>query len=604
MNIGTTTGGGFLIGSGTTWNYTGQINIISSSTHTVTTSGKTLNQLTINGAIVSLGGSLIVTNALTITSGTFSTTAANYTVTCSSLSSSNANTRTINLNASTVNITNNSGANGLDFTNQTNLTFTAGTSTIVFTGNTLFVGNTRSFYNVKLSGASAQVSTVGAFAITNNFILDANPSLTIGSAFTYANLDTSTSTGSQLIVIGLTYSLFSYGQNMGIVEVYAPSGTVTLQDNFTGTQIICLGGTVSTNNKTINATSLQITSIDASTRTLSLGSSVITISALIVEQINGGTSTIVPSTSQITINGDGGFLESDGTTLNLNRLTLSATTNVSGGVQITSSSGGSLPVTVADYMALTGYVTMDSVDGLTSITLTGALHLGGTPNLNISSNDGAQVAFNVSGTITPSTASLADINATGSTTPWNFFSSGAMMTDTGNNSGITFPAPGNIGTATGTSTVSGVGRALFSSVGTSAGISVVSGSARALVNSVGTAIGSSTVLGTTSNFSLATGTASGTSTVSGVAQARINSVGTSVGIATVSGVSPILMLATGTAIGSCIVQAQGNLISTQPSSTPTEFAENISTSTEFGLSINTAPSEYSEDIENPTEYVS
>jgi hypothetical protein len=81
------------------------------------------------------------------------------------LSSSNSNVRTITLGSSTVTLTN--SGNFVDFSTNTNLTFNAGTSTIVGTStsaNFLVGGATGSsgvnFYNVSFTGATAGLSTL------------------------------------------------------------------------------------------------------------------------------------------------------------------------------------------------------------------------------------------------------------------------------------------------------------------------------------------------------------------------------------------------------------------------------------------------------------
>jgi hypothetical protein len=84
-------------------------------------------------------------STLTVTNGTFDT--KGYNVTAAFLSSSNSNVREIKLGASTVTL---SGA--VTFTTSTNLTFDAGTSSIVNSVNgIIFNGGGQTFYDVSFT---------------------------------------------------------------------------------------------------------------------------------------------------------------------------------------------------------------------------------------------------------------------------------------------------------------------------------------------------------------------------------------------------------------------------------------------------------------------
>lgn len=462
-------------------------------------------------------------------------------------------------------------------------------------------------------------------------------SLTIGTGTTWSL------TGGVLFVGTSTNTVTTNGKSLATFEAYITGGgSVTLSDALAASNIAIVGGTLFTNGKTITADTIALQAIDSTNRTLNLGASVITAGSLFIDQNAGGTSTITPGTSQITLTADGGVLQSTGPTLTLNRLTLAATTNVSGGINVQDASGGgTLTLNCADYLALTGYVTWVDATGADTFAYTGALHLGGTPSLNFSTNDATQLTFVANGTITPGNATLADIIASGSGS-WNFSASGATIIDGGNNTGITFPTGGHVGTATGTATVSGIGIAAKLSVGSSTGSATASGVGLAAAFTVGSSTGVATVSGVAiggavgvgsatgiatvfgigiSNFA-STGTSTGSATVSGVGVKAILSVGSAIGIATVLGVGReqdlatatavgtatvlgfgnALIHATGTAIGTCSVQAQGNLIPAPPVPQPNEYGENILSPTEFAVPINTAPLEYGENIRKPIEY--
>ena len=136
-----------------------------------TTTGKTLNwgdkTSTRNINFDGIGGGWTLASAMsvgviTVTNGNFSTNG--FSVTALQLSSNNSNTRTINLGSSTVTLT---ISPPIVFTTTTNLTFNAGTSTIVSSVNApSFSGGGLTYYNVSFTSTGS-----GAVAIssTNTF---------------------------------------------------------------------------------------------------------------------------------------------------------------------------------------------------------------------------------------------------------------------------------------------------------------------------------------------------------------------------------------------------------------------------------------------------
>ena len=132
------------------------------NTQTITSAGKAIGPITVDtyGGTVQLADALnIGTSSLVVTNGTFTT--AGFAVTCGQLSSSNSNVRTINLGASTVTLS--SVGTFINFTTNNNLTFNAGTSTIVHSvtssgGITPFLGNF-TYYNLTLSNSSGGTLT-------------------------------------------------------------------------------------------------------------------------------------------------------------------------------------------------------------------------------------------------------------------------------------------------------------------------------------------------------------------------------------------------------------------------------------------------------------
>jgi len=153
--------GNWTNGSGTTLSGTAALTYSGRNTQTITSATRTFTQaLTVDsyGGSVELADALnIGTTALTVTNGTFDT--KNYNVTAQSLISSNSNVRTITLGSSTVTLSGTSSA--IDAGTITNLTFNAGTSSIVFSGassGTQLTSANLTFYDVSFTGTSGAIS--------------------------------------------------------------------------------------------------------------------------------------------------------------------------------------------------------------------------------------------------------------------------------------------------------------------------------------------------------------------------------------------------------------------------------------------------------------
>jgi hypothetical protein len=174
-----------------------------SSTNTITTNGKTMPPMIINGidSTFNLGSTLTSSGALQVLAGTLDTTASNYAITCTSLDSSvGTNTRAINLNGSTVTV---SGTAGVTL-NEVNLTFTPGTSQLTLNNTTstvLSVIGSEAFYDVSLTGGAPLVTIVGTN--TYNNLTFANGS-TVPSVVTITGNQTVTGTLSNTSTNALT----------------------------------------------------------------------------------------------------------------------------------------------------------------------------------------------------------------------------------------------------------------------------------------------------------------------------------------------------------------------------------------------------------------
>ncbi len=154
----------YTIGNATTsaWNLVST----SGTQQSITTNGKTLPSINLNGA----GSSYVLADAvngagnITLNAGTFNT--ANFAITCASLNLGNATARTITLGSSTITVT--AASNAFSLTAITNLTVTANTATIVSTAvftssNTMFAVS-----NMNWNGLSFTANGGGAAAFVTN----------------------------------------------------------------------------------------------------------------------------------------------------------------------------------------------------------------------------------------------------------------------------------------------------------------------------------------------------------------------------------------------------------------------------------------------------
>ena len=131
---------------------------------TFTNGGVAVSIITINNANIelSLGAALVQVGSLSLVAGTFTTN--NYNYTGLQFNSSNSNTRTINLGSSTVTL---SGGTAITLTTSTNLTFNAGTSSIVCSNlSVTFGASGQTFNNVSFTttgGTAHQIQGANTF---------------------------------------------------------------------------------------------------------------------------------------------------------------------------------------------------------------------------------------------------------------------------------------------------------------------------------------------------------------------------------------------------------------------------------------------------------
>jgi hypothetical protein len=155
--------GNWTFGSGITISGAQTLTFSGRNTQVITSAGKTFSWgITIDsyGGTVELADALnIGANTLFVFNGTFDT--KGYNVTAANLSSSDTSVREIKFGASTVTLV---GASTVSFNTSTNLTFDAGTSSLVCSASTVDVnGGNQTFYNVSFtSTATGTHNIIGA----------------------------------------------------------------------------------------------------------------------------------------------------------------------------------------------------------------------------------------------------------------------------------------------------------------------------------------------------------------------------------------------------------------------------------------------------------
>ena len=244
--------GNYTLSSGMT--VTASANVLTfgatSGTNIITTSGKTVPPIAINGlgGTFNISGSLTTSGLFQVLAGTFSTTVSNHNITCTQFdSSTNTSARSISLNGSTVTI---SGTAGITL-DSTNLTFNAGTSQITLTNATSTVissvgGGT--FYNVSCTGGgTVALSTVNTY---NNLTLTNGPSVpsvvtvsdtqTINGVFASVSTNATTRLTLQSITDGVQETISAGSVSLSDIDfqdIYAAGATIP----WTGTRLGNLG---------------------------------------------------------------------------------------------------------------------------------------------------------------------------------------------------------------------------------------------------------------------------------------------------------------------------------------------------------------------------
>ncbi len=200
-----TISGSLTLVAGMTLTYAGTTTF--NRTATLTSAGKTLGPIIMDtiyvGESLTLADALTCSGTLDLEMGVFSTSASNYSVTAQRLISDGGSPRTINLNGSTITLTAGTGSptsGTIDFDTQTvDLTFNAGTSTIICSAATAWiqVQTGVTFYNVQYTSTAITLAVIAGANTFNN--------LTIAGRTT-AGLGTLRIDGNQTITGTLTLS--------------------------------------------------------------------------------------------------------------------------------------------------------------------------------------------------------------------------------------------------------------------------------------------------------------------------------------------------------------------------------------------------------------
>jgi len=154
---------------------------------TITTNGVSLGALNVipNNATGgwTLGSAIAFTGTLSLQGGSFNT--GNYSVTCANFSGSNAVVRSLTLGTSTITLDNTAA---WTFTTTTNLTFNAGTSTIIASSASVtFSGGGLTYYNVSFTSVTALTHTIQGANAFNNLTFTSRTTDGVGAIVVSAN---------------------------------------------------------------------------------------------------------------------------------------------------------------------------------------------------------------------------------------------------------------------------------------------------------------------------------------------------------------------------------------------------------------------------------
>jgi hypothetical protein len=431
--------GGITLVAGMTYTYTGSLSVI--GTGTLTSAGKTLGPVTINGSgiTVTLGDNCTMgtTRACTLTAGTIDL--AGFTLSTGSFVSSNSSARSIAFGSGNIALTSTSAATVvLDMATATNFTFTgtggftrsqAATATVQFGSSA--GGATTNAPNLTVNaGSSTLTITFGSWFKNTNFassLCQVTGTINIAGNLTLAAFGTYTSLTPSFRASG---TITSVGKTLGSTTIDGSGITVTLADALAlGTTIplTLTQGTFTTSN--FNVTAGSFVSSNSNARTVNMGSGTWTITG-------NGTSWNTATTTNLTLNQS---------TSTISMTSGSSKTFAGGGATYYNLNQGGLGT-----MTISGSNTFNNITN--SVNFTRIVFTAGTTQtlsnfdfsgvagqaVNISSSTpGSQYTLSKSsGTVNVQYLGIRDSSATGGAV-WNAFTTNGNQ-DEGNNTGWLF----------------------------------------------------------------------------------------------------------------------------------------------------------------------
>ena len=470
--------GNLTIGSGATILYTGALTLNATSAKTITSSGKTLNNITFNGSGGSwqLQDAMSVSQIMTLNQGTLILNG--YNAACQYFESTGFNNRSIEFGSNFIEVTynnssssatvvsmpnasnfSNSGTGGLKLTGS----LAAGRTVTVATtsgatpnGPNVWVsaGNVGTF--VTLNGATSVRSLdftgfSGQFTLQNQ--IRVHGSLTFSSAMTVTNSATNSTIEFRATTAGQTITCAGKFILNATFGGSSAGGVWTLQDAFNVSEVtIVNAGTINANNQNVrtNRFTLSAGTINMGSGTWNIGTTSSTqqpIWTYTSGTVNANTSTI----NLVDGPGNGYVFNGGGRTYyNLNVAGWSAAfgspsrVNINGANTFNNvSSSAAEPISLVLQAGLTQTVTNWTFDGLSASSL----------NALKSSVLGARATISKSsGTVTVNNTVIQDSNATGGAT----FNAFGASVDNGNNLGWNFANPGARYWVGGTDTWNGI----------------------------------------------------------------------------------------------------------------------------------------------------
>lgn len=411
-----------------------------------------------------------------------------------------------------------------------NLTLTNSTT---ITASRTLTGGPLTVSGVIVDASSSLVNSVQYGAIT----------IASGSASNTATITAVTNANTALHSLGFATTSPSLAPN-AIYPVLTLSGTTvtaTLPANASGGNIIVRFVVIEFQGAVLNQ-SVQNISATSSAAVTSWTAAVTSVNTSNTICIFGGSSIGQSSTSPQVVKMAGTLTSSTLFTVNANTASFTAVPKIYNASIVEFISGVLNSAVQRSTTTLTGVTSNTSTLGTSVTTANTALSsLGNTASVSSNNIDESEALVKLTNSTTlTSTKNTSTGNTTASWEVVEFV-----------------PSTGNVGSATGVATVSGVGVANKISVGSATGVATVSGISSTGLNSVGSATGVATASGVSNALAQSVGSSIGVATVTGQSPTIVSGAGSAIGVATVAGVGFAAFFSVGSATGVAIVNAAG-----------------------------------------------